>query len=66
MYVYFLPYFLPHKDDIQLPAKHFAMKADQYLQMQFAFDPSSCSELQALAERKPRLSQSPTGKSLGG
>jgi hypothetical protein len=55
-----------HQDDIQLRTTHFAIKAEQFLQPLFVFDPSSCSELQALAEREPHLSQSPTGKSRGG
>jgi len=31
-----------HQDDIRLRAKHFAIKADQFLQSLFVFDPSSC------------------------
>jgi hypothetical protein len=45
-----------NQDDIRLRAKHSAVKADSFLQSLFVFDPSSCSGLQALAERKPRLS----------
>jgi hypothetical protein len=32
-------------DDILLCAKHFAIKADQFLQLLFVFDPSSVSGL---------------------
>jgi hypothetical protein len=52
-------------DDIQLRAKHFAIKATQFLQPLFVFDPSSCSGLWALAERK-HLLQSRTGRSREG
>jgi hypothetical protein len=54
-----------HQDNIRLQAKHSAIKADQFLQSVFVFDPSSCAGLYTLAERKPHLSQSPTGKSQG-
>jgi hypothetical protein len=54
-----------HEDDIRLSVKHFAVQGDQFLQLLFVFDPSNCAGLQTLAERKPLLSQSPTGKSSG-
>jgi hypothetical protein len=34
-----------HQDDIRLHAKHSAIKADQFLQSLFVFNPSSCSGL---------------------
>jgi hypothetical protein len=67
MQVQYVLHLLPYTDqnDIQLHAKHFAINADQILQSLFLFDPSSCSGLEALAECKPHLSQSPTRKSQG-
>jgi hypothetical protein len=50
------------QDDIRLRAIHSVIESDQFLQSLLVFDPSSCSVLQALVERKPHLSQSPTGK----
>jgi len=55
-----------HHDDIQLRTKHFALKADRFLQSLSVFCPSGCSGLQALVERKTHLSHSHTGKSRGG
>jgi hypothetical protein len=51
------------QNDIGPRAKYFPIKSDQFLHSMFVFDPSSCSGLQALAERNAHLSQSPTGKS---
>jgi len=47
MKVQYVLHLLPctHQDDIQLHLKQFAIKADQFLQSLFVFDPSSCSEL---------------------
>jgi len=43
--------FLPcaHQEDIRLHTKHFVIKADQFLQSLFVFDPPDCSRLKALA-----------------
>jgi hypothetical protein len=55
-----------HQDDTRRRAKHFVIKASQFLELLFIFVPSSYSGLYALAERKPHLSQSNTGKSQVG
>jgi hypothetical protein len=47
-----------HQDNIRLCAKHSAIKADQFLQLLFIINPSSCLKLQAMVECKPHLSQS--------
>jgi hypothetical protein len=43
MEVQYMFHFFPctHQGDIQLYAKHFAVKADQFLQWLFLFNPSS-------------------------